>query len=104
MICRVWHGWAAPRNADTYESLLKNEIFAGILARGIDGFRRIQLLRPATDAKVEFVTIMEVDSLEAVRRFAGDDYETAVVPPKARAVLSHFDARSQHYETRNAMP
>jgi hypothetical protein len=38
--------------------------------------------------------------LEAVRKFAGEDYEAAVVPEKARAVLSHFDARSQHYDVR----
>jgi SAM-dependent methyltransferase len=41
---------------------------------------------------------MTFDSLEAVREFAGEDYEQAVVPEKARAVLSHFDQRSQHYE------
>ena len=35
-----------------------------------------------------------------VREFAGEDYEAAVVPPKARAVLSRFDARSQHYDIR----
>jgi len=104
MIARVWQGWTAPGNADTYESLLNHEIFAGILARGIDGFRQIQLLRRATGAEIEFVTNMEFDSLQAVRRFAGDDYEAAVVPLQARAVLSHFDARSQHYEIRHVTP
>jgi len=46
------------------------------------------------------VTIMAFDSLEAVREFAGEDYEAAVVPEKARGVLSRFDERSQHYEIR----
>jgi hypothetical protein len=41
---------------------------------------------------------MKFDSLDAVRAFAGDDYEVAVVPPKARALLAHFDQRSQHYQ------
>jgi len=40
------------------------------------------------------------DSLDAVREFAGENYEVAVVPEKARAILSHFDGRSQHYEVR----
>jgi len=48
------------------------------------------------------MTIMEFDSLNAVCEFAGEDYEVAVVPPKARALLSRFDARSQHYEIRIA--
>jgi len=43
---------------------------------------------------------MWFDSLEAVVAFAGEDYEAAVVPPKARALLAHFDAHSQHYEVR----
>jgi heme-degrading monooxygenase HmoA len=100
MIARIWHGWTIPGNADTYEALLKEEIFVGIQNRHIRGFRGIQLLRRPVGAEVEFVTIMWFDSLAAVREFAGEDYEVAVVPEKARAVLSHFDARSQHYEIR----
>jgi hypothetical protein len=41
---------------------------------------------------------MWFDNLDAVRVFAGEDYEAAVVPPKARKLLVRFDARSQHYE------
>ena len=102
MIVRIWHGWTTPDNAGTYEALLKEEIFVGIENRHITGFNGIQLLRRDVGAEVEFVTIMSFDSLEAVREFAGDDYEVAVVPPKARAVLAHFDDRSQHYELRAA--
>jgi heme-degrading monooxygenase HmoA len=100
MISRIWHGWTTPENADRYESLLKTEIFLGIQAREIAGFRRIQLLRRDLGDEVEFVTIMWFDSLDAVREFAGDDFEVAVVPPKARAVLKRFDGRSQHYEVK----
>ena len=100
MISRIWHGWTTPGNANKYESLLKEEIFAGIQSRHIPGFKSIQLLRRKVGAEVEFVTIMLFDSLDAVREFAGEEYEVAVVPEKARAVLSHFDERSQHYEIR----
>jgi antibiotic biosynthesis monooxygenase (ABM) superfamily enzyme len=100
MIVRLWHGWTAPANADAYEALLREEIFAGIAGRQIPGYRGIQLLRRAVGDEVEFVTVMRFDDLDAVRRFAGDDYEAAVVPPKARAILARFEARSQHYEVR----
>ena len=102
MISRIWHGWTTPENANAYEALLNDEIFVGIKSRSIRGFRQLQLLRRPVGTEVEFVTIMEFDSLDAVREFAGEDYEVAVVPPRARAVLSHFDARSQHYEIRIA--
>jgi heme-degrading monooxygenase HmoA len=100
MISRIWHGWTTPENADAYESLLRHEIFLGIQDRQIAGFRGIQLLRRSLATEVEFVTIMEFDSIDAVRAFAGEDYEVAVVPPQARALLSRFDERSLHYEIR----
>lgn len=100
MIGRVWHGWTKPENADAYEALLRHEIFLGIQDRQIAGFREIQLLRRNLPAEVEFVTIMWFDSIEAVRAFAGEDYEAAVVPPEARELLTRFDGRSQHYEIR----
>src|SRR5215475_13034144 len=88
MIARIWHGWTSPQNADAYETLLKTEIFPGILARSVTGFRRIELLRATAGQEIEFVTVMWFDSLEAVKAFAGPDHETAVLPPKARAVLA----------------
>jgi len=103
MISRVWHGWTTPANADAYESLLKNEILVGIQNRQIAGLHGIQLLRRDSGDEVEFVTIMRFDGIEAVRTFAGQDYEAAVVPPEARKLLSRFDQRSQHYRVRAEM-
>src|SRR5262249_10895922 len=100
MIARIWHGWTTPANADRYEVLLKEEIFVGIQNRRIPGFQAIQLLRREAGTEVEFVTIMHFDSLVAVRQFAGEDCEVAVVPDVARPVLAHFDERSMHYEIR----
>src|SRR5215218_2057717 len=97
MISRVWHGWTDPANADRYEELIRSTIFPRILARRIAGFERIELLRGPAWSEVEFVTIMWFASMEAVKAFAGEDWEVAVVPPAARAVLSRFDQRAQHY-------
>ncbi len=104
MIIRIWHGWTTPGNAEAYEQLLRTEIFSGIGARRIPGYRGIQLLGRSLPDTVEFVTIMRFDGLEAVRGFAGPDYETAVVPPKARALLLRCDERSAHYELRSDQP
>lgn len=98
MIARIWHGWTTPENADVYEKLLKDEIFPGIEAKEVGGYKKIQLLRRAFDNEVEFVTIMWFDSWDAVTQFAGEDYEKAYVPQKARDVLARFDKESQHYE------
>lgn len=98
MISRIWHGWTTHQNANAYEQLLKEEIFVGIQNRHISGFHKIQLLRRELSDETEFITIMTFDTLESVKEFAGKEYEQAVVPKKARALLSHFDQCSQHYE------
>lgn len=103
MITRIWHGWTTPENADTYEKLLKKEIFPLIAARKVSGYRGIELLRGELNGEVEFVTIMRFDSLEAVKQFAGEDYEKSYVPERARKVLSRHDHRSRHYETRESI-
>jgi hypothetical protein len=98
MISRIWHGWTSRESADAYEALLRGEIFAGIAGRSIAGYRGIHLLRRDVSEEVEFMTVMWFDSIEAVKMFAGEDHEAAVVPPKARVLLSRFDQRSAHYE------
>jgi heme-degrading monooxygenase HmoA len=100
MIGRIWHGWTTPDNADAYEALLTSVIFPSILAKDVAGFQRIELFRRPLAAEVEFVTVMWFDSLAAVKAFAGERYEEAVVPPAARDLLTRFDERSQHYEIR----
>jgi heme-degrading monooxygenase HmoA len=104
MISRIWHGYTTHSNADAYESLLKEEIFVGIGDRNIRGYRGIHLLRRDVGDAVEFITIMWFDSIDAVRQFSGEDYEKAVVPAKARALLSRFDERSQHYDVKAERP
>jgi antibiotic biosynthesis monooxygenase (ABM) superfamily enzyme len=96
MIARIWHGWATPENADAYETLLRTQILPRI--RKAPGCRGISLFRRGRGAEVEFVTLLLFESLEAVKAWAGDHYEVAVVPPEARKLLKRFRERSRHYE------
>jgi heme-degrading monooxygenase HmoA len=97
MISRIWHGYTTKDNADRYQDLLQNEIFVGIKNRNIKGYKGIQLLRRELSDETEFITIMWFESLEDVIEFAGQDYESAVVPAMAQKVLSRYDRISQHY-------
>jgi len=103
MIARIWHGWTKPENADQYELLLKDDIFPGIAAKNVAGYQGIQLFRRPLDNEVEFITLMVFDSWGAVKKFAGEDYEIAYVPEKAKKVLARYDALSQHYEIRERL-
>ena len=99
MISRIWHGQTSRENAAAYEELLRAEILPGIASRRIRGLQGAHLLRRDVAEGVEFVTILWFESLDAVREFAGEDYEASVVPEKARRLLSRFDARAAHYDT-----
>ena len=98
MISRIWRGWTRPQDAAAYEELLVSTIIPGIEARGIAGFRHIDLMRRETGDEVEFATIMWFDDLASIQTFVGDEPELAHVPPPARAVLSRFDERAVHYQ------
>jgi heme-degrading monooxygenase HmoA len=98
MIARVWHGWTTKENAEVYEELLKSEVFPSIEVKKVKGYRKISLLRRELQNETEFITIMLFDNLDAVKEFAGNDYEKSYVPQKAREVLSLHDESSQHYE------
>lgn len=100
MILRIWYGWTSPANADAYQRVVDGQVVPGIMARGLDGLRGVDILRRVdgeADA-VGFVTIMTFDDWGWVEKFAGPGGRTSFVPPEARKVLSRFDATSQHYE------
>lgn len=99
-IKRIWHGWTTPENADTYERLLHHEVFASIEAKGIAGYRGIELLRRDLGDEVEFVTIMTFDSLQNVIAFQGPDYQRCYVPEAAQKVLKRWDQLSAHFEVK----
>ena len=99
-LCRIWHGYTTPENANAYEKVFGNEVMGEIEGKEIQGLKQIKLLRRSLGDEVEFITLIEFESLEAVKAFAGVDYELAFVPDAARKVLKRFEERVQHYEVK----
>lgn len=97
MISRIWHGWTTLENADAYERLLRTVIFPAIASKNVSGYRGIQLLRRPLGSEVEFITIMQFDSLDAVKQFAGeelyntDHIESAINLPHPRINASSLN-------------
>jgi heme-degrading monooxygenase HmoA len=98
MIARYWRGWTKPEDVEAYEALLKEKVLPGLST--IEGYRGGYVLRREDGDEVEFVVVNFFDSLDAVRRFAGEDYCTAVFEPEARRLLSRIEPRATHYEVR----
>jgi heme-degrading monooxygenase HmoA len=96
VIARIWHGYTKPENADAYEAKLKPELLPGISK--VKGYQSSFLLRREKGAEVAFITIMLWDSIDAIRAFAGADYETSIIPEDRRKYLTRHDAKATHYE------
>jgi heme-degrading monooxygenase HmoA len=97
VIARVWHGWTRPENGDAYEAFLTGTLLPALKVR-VPGFRGGHVLRRRTSTEDEFAVLTFFDSLDAVRAFAGDDYDVPVIEPEAARLLSRFDERAVHYE------
>ena len=97
MITRMWRGWSRSDQADRYVRHFRSEVVATL--RQVPGFRGARLLRRTIGEETEFLSLTLFDDLNAIRSFAGSDYETAVVAGEARSMLIRFDERVCHYET-----
>jgi hypothetical protein len=58
------------------------------------------VLRRDTPHGVEFVTLALFESIEAVRRFAGENEDVPVIEPRAAELLAQYDPRVRHFGRR----
>lgn len=98
MISRHWTCVTDPDAGDAYEKYLRTKTFPGLAE--IPGFLTATILRREYDEGSAFRIVTEWASMDAVRAFAGDDIERAVVPEVAQVMMSRFDKRVVHYEVR----
>ena len=97
-IVRVWKGYGTAGGVRRYcEEHFAHAILPQL--RALDGFVKASLLVRSreSDSESEVVVATQWESLTAIRQFAGDDYERAVVEPVVRDLLDHFEDRVTHY-------
>ena len=83
-------------DADAYAAYIHE---TGIAAyKGTAGNRGAWMLRRDVGERTEFLTLSFWDSLEAVKAFAGEDYERAVFYPEDERYLVERDDTCLHYE------
>jgi len=98
MIARIWYGWTSCENAEKYENLLREEVLLEIAQRAIPGYKGAELfVREGENDEMEFITLLRFETLDAVKIFAGKNYEQPVIPPDARRLLKRHSERSRHY-------
>lgn len=94
---RVWRGWASSANADSYESLVAEQVLPAMTE--LPGYLGASFQKRQTaEGETEFLVITRWQSIDAIRGFAGEDYESATIPNEAARLLERYDDRAIHYQ------
>ena len=96
MISRHWRGLAKASRAGDYVAHLRRETIPQL--RRIAGFVDVSILRRNTDAGIEFLVVTRWTAMAAIRKFAGDELATAVVPPEVSQMMIEYDKVVRHYD------
>lgn len=102
MIARIWTGTVRQEDSDAYAMYMRQ---TGVAAYAeTSGNRGVWMLRRDVADHTEFVMFTLWDSLDAVKKFAGEDYETAVFYPEDERFLIERDSLASHYEVAATAP
>jgi heme-degrading monooxygenase HmoA len=97
MIARIWHGITDPAKSDEYLGFLHKRAVPDY--RNTKGNLGVYVMRCSDDeGKSHFFTLSVWESFDAIKRFAGDDYDKARYYPEDKDFLHEFEPYVQHYE------
>ncbi|MBO3696803.1 antibiotic biosynthesis monooxygenase [Roseivirga sp. E12] len=96
MISRQWKCILKEEAHDQYIAFLNGVVFKS--AGKLPGFVHADILKRKTSKGLEFLVITLWEDLDAIKAFAGEDIEKAMVPEEAQLMMVSFDKTVQHYE------
>ena len=96
MIARVWHGAVPEAKADAYQAYLLKTGLPDY--RATEGNQGVWMFRRASEGNVHFVLTSFWESYDAIRKFAGEDFEKSRYYPEDEAYLIELEPYVYHYE------
>ena len=96
LIARIWRGQTLAAKADDYTKYLSEKGVRAIA--NIPGNRGVQLLNMVRDDVADFQVLSYWDSIEAIKRFAGDNYEKVHHLPDDPTYLIGAEPTVRHFE------
>ena len=96
-IIRTWKGWTSIDNAGIYENLLINTVFPEVKRKGVEGLEKVSISTMEKNNEMEFFLVLQFDSLESVKMFAGEKYDMAYIPENVKRVSSRYEGAAQHF-------
>ena len=102
MIARAWTGAVLRADADAYADYIRATDFAEYGRTA--GNRGAWMLRRDDGDRTEFITLSLWDSVDAIKAFAGEDIEAAVLYPEDERYLIDGESSVTHYEVVDQVP
>ncbi|MCC9165612.1 antibiotic biosynthesis monooxygenase family protein [Pontibacter harenae] len=100
MIARHWAGLFRAEDTEEYLEHLQQGLFSEL--QHMVGFVSASILQREVDGNVEFLVITNWESMESIKKFAGEQPEVAVVPAHVQKMALRFDTVVRHYEVKYA--
>ena len=97
MITRVWHGRTSPENAEKYLQFLLHDGTREYWET--TGILSVKIWQRKEEDCCHFWTVTEWTNIEAIKDFAGEDYEKAKYYPFDSGILLEFEEKVVHCET-----
>lgn len=95
MIERVWSARTTREGAVRYAEYFRRAVVPELAA--VPGYHGVRLLERELNGGIEIVVVSRWHSLDAIRAFAGDEIDRAVVHDEAAALLSDYDRKVRHF-------
>ena len=96
MIVRMWHGRVPASKAEAYRDFLNQRAIPDY--QSIKGNISVHILERNEGNITHFITMTFWENLEVIKRFAGEDAETAKYYPEDQDFLLEFEPTVTHYE------
>jgi heme-degrading monooxygenase HmoA len=95
MISRHWIGTVKRDKENEYITHLDSTVMPNLSK--VDGMKNAYYLKRHVREGVEFLIVTEWDSIDAIKRFAGPQYDKAVIDPYARSLMVTYEKKVRHY-------
>ena len=96
MIVRLWHGRVDASKADEYAEFMKER--AAPDYSSVSGLLKLQFLRKIESDVAHFLLVTYWDSIESVKKFAGEQADKAKYYPEDAEFLLEKEETSPLYE------